>query len=149
MKCVAVVALVLLIAGAAAAGGPDHRHHVAISAGGTWHEKGSQNGGVYAIEYEYRLHEYVGVGAVFDATSGIKDDPLVLAVAATVHPVGGLKLIAGAGYEFKRKEDPLVRAGIAYDFHLGEHLTLGPCVTADFVSGDTNINYTLALGWGF
>lgn len=149
MKGIAVVVLVLLIAGAVAAGAPDHRHHVAISAGGTWHEKGNQHGGAYAIEYEYRLHEYVGVGAVFDVTSGIKDDPMVLAVSAIVHPAGGLKLIAGAGYEFKRKEDPLVRVGVGYDFHLGEHLTLGPVVTADFVSWETNINYTLALGWGF
>ena len=74
---------------------------------------------------------------------------MVLAVSAIVHPVGGLKLIAGAGYEFKRKEDPLLRAGVGYDFHLGEHLTVGPYVTADFVSWETNINYTLALGWGF
>lgn len=149
MKGSATMALVLLIAGAAAAGGPDHRHHLAVSAGGTYHEKGSQNGGAYAIEYEYRLHELVGVGAVFDATSGIKDDPLVLAVTAIVHPVGGLKLIAGPGFEFKRKEDFLVRVGVGWDFHLGEHLTLGPVVTADFVSWDTNYNYGVALGWGF
>jgi hypothetical protein len=128
---------------------PDHRHHVAVFAGYTYHPKDNQSGGAYALEYEYRLHDHFGVGGVLEFTSGIEDDPIVVVVPLLIHPISDLKLMVGPGYEFKREEHFLIRLGVGWDFHLNEHLLLTPQVTADLLSGNTNYNMGLALGWAF
>ena len=149
MRTSLVLASTTLLLTSTAASEPTHRHHVALFAGGTYHSKKSENGGAVGLEYEYRFHENLGVGAVLEGNIGIKDDPIVLAVPFTLHPYRGLRLLAGPGFEFKRAEEFLFRFGIGWDFHVGEHLVLTPLFTGDLVDGNANYNYGLALGWAF
>ncbi len=131
------------------AGHDFHRHHLAVFGGGTYHEKHSEHGGALALEYEFRFHRYVGIGALYEWNFGIEDDPSVFAIPVVVHPWRGLKLMVGPGWEFSRERDPLLRFGLGWDFHVGENLVLTPLVSNDWVAGHHNTNYGLAVGWGF
>jgi hypothetical protein len=74
-------------------------------------------------------------------------DSNAVAAALFIHPVGGLELVFGAGYEDHESEF-LARAGVAYAFHVGR-ISLTPTFSVDFVDHEENKVYGVNIGWGF
>ena len=128
-----------------------HRHHVGLYVGGAYREKHHETGWVLEGEYEYRFLRQLGVGPMAEATFGVDGDPWLLALPFTLHPVGGLKLLAGPGVEFEDGESGnfLWRFGLGWSFDLGRRFLLTPGGTADLVEGDWSYTYGVQLGYGF
>ncbi len=156
---ITILAAVLAPGGAQAMGGDDHGdlhpHHLALFLGAgleTGREGGEKDKGFAAgLEYEYRFHERWGVGGVFETLGGDTIREISLIVPVSLRPVGGLRLVAGPGYETTEKKDKfLLRLGAGYEFHLGGNWTLAPELNADFVDGGAIIWLGgVAIGYGF
>jgi hypothetical protein len=111
------------------------------------------------LEYEYRMTPLFGLGAVVETTPERHggDGVNVALGAIHVHPMGGLRLTAGYGWEDildateKRakgkapsKNEDLFRIGAAYDFHVG-NFGIAPSVNLDFVGGHEVAVFGIAI----
>lgn len=125
-----------------------HRNHLSVFAGAT-HAEGSDEATI-GLEYEYRLNERFGVGALLDHAGGDLDSTIVAGVVF-FHPYEGLLLLAAAGNEHTHHGDELVlRAGIGYEFELGAGWTLTPLLNFDFVEHEeTKEVYGVSIGRHF
>ena len=122
-----------------------HRNHLSLFVGAT-HAEGNDEATV-GLEYEYRLNEQFGVGALLDHAGGDVDSTIV-AGAVFFHPYEGLLLLAAAGNEHTHHGDELVlRAGIGYEFEIGDGWTLTPLLNFDFVENEeTKEVYGISIG---
>lgn len=80
------------------------------------------------FEFEYRLNDDWGVGAVVESLDVEHRGNVVLVVPFSYH-FSGFRAFAGPGYEIKqniRKDKWLLRLGLGYEFHLNEHWTVAP-----------------------
>ncbi len=128
-----------------------HPHHIAVFLGLTEaeHHHETIRELTLGLDYEYRCTKYLGLGGLVDYSGGDLDTT-VIAVALFIHPVANLKLLIAPGYELHSgHEEELVRAGVGWDFHAGESLTITPTFSVDFVSSEEIKVYGIAVGWGF
>ncbi len=140
----------------------EHRHHVAVLAGGSHNTK--KDGSTVGGDYEYRFHHRFGALASVEYVGGdFRED--VFAFTAAWHPWKGLRLIAGPGFdrEFRQHEEAghgetaekhgryraLLRTGAAYEFHIWQHFTIGPEIAVDVLKGEKVFVYGINFGWGF
>lgn len=125
-----------------------HRHHLSVFAGAT-HAEGS-NEATVGVDYEYRVTELLGVGALIDHAGGHLDSTIVAGVVF-LHPHKGLLLLAAAGNENTDHGDEfLFRAGIGYEFELSDDWTVTPLVNFDFVKDEeTKEVYGISIGRHF
>ena len=125
----------------------NHPHHLAGVVGVASHE--SRDGRFLGLEYEYRLNEKWGIGGYYEQTfDGF--DLEALGLMATYHPGQNWRLLGGIGGEGKLNTDKtklLVRAAIAYDFHVGS-VSLSPLLAIDWIEDNSYVVY-LGLGVGF
>ncbi|EED34013.1 conserved hypothetical protein [gamma proteobacterium NOR5-3] len=87
------------------------------------------------LEYEYRINERFGVGAIFEHVGGdFHTNVAVLPVA--IHR-GPWKVYAGPGIEDSEEEGSffLVRLGLEYGFHFDAY-EVSPQIDVDFVDGE-------------
>jgi hypothetical protein len=130
-----------------------HRHHAAAFLGGAtrlWGQDHQESGMTVGVEYEYRFHRNWGVEGVLEGVF-LHEHHRDLAFAAplTWHPVGGLKLTAGPGFEDDGKHVLFMfRVSAGYAFEL-EGITIGPEVAMDFADGSKTIVYGFSIGCGF
>ena len=125
-----------------------HPHHVALFGGVTKAEHHDEEA-TFGLDYEYRLNEKFGIGAIVDRATGDLDTT-VAAISLTLHPWRGLYALAAPGYEFHDgHEEFLVRVGIGYAFHFGERYSIGPTYNIDFVNDEEIDIYGLSFGFGF
>jgi len=128
-----------------------HRHHVGVVVGGGVHfaEDETRSGAVIALDYEYRVHSLLGVGAAVEAATGDLREVIVI-TPVTVHPWRGLRLIAAPGVEIRREEPAefLFRLGIGYLFDVGR-FSIGPELDVDIVQGEPTIVAGMVFGVGF
>lgn len=116
-------------------------------------------------DYERRLSEVFGIGALVDLALGNTKRTALLGIPVFLHLIGALELHAAPAIEFadERGEGDTgegssdvesttnfaVRVGAGYEFELGQ-LTVAPQVNVDFISGESaSIVYGLAFGVGF
>lgn len=142
--------------------GEEHRHHVAMLAGASHNTK--KDGSTIGADYEYRFLHRLGLLASFEYVGGdFRED--LFAFAAAWHPWKGLRLIAGPGFdrelrgkgegehtpaaESHSKYRSLFRTGAAYEFHIRDHLTIGPEIAVDVLKGEKVFVYGINVGWGF
>jgi len=130
------------------------RHHVGLFVGaGVETKRTGEDESAFAIGgvYEYRFHEKWGIGAAVEGLGSDTIRDLVIAVPVSFHPSGGWRLFAGPGYEFTEKHNnPLLRVGVGYAFHLREHWSISPEIVGDFISGGAQTWLVgVALGYGF
>ena len=125
----------------------DHSHHLAGVVGVASHE--SRDGRFLGVEYEYRLNDNWGIGGYYEQTfDGF--DLEALGLMGTFHPGQNWKVLGGVGAEGKLNTDKtklLVRAAIAYDFHVGS-VSLSPLLAIDWIEDNSYVVY-LGLGVGF
>lgn len=101
------------------------------------------------LDYEYRLNELIGLGAVIERAYGELDATTLLAVA-DIHFQSGLIMQVGPGFEHRDDENVFVtRVGVLYEFEL-EHYTLSPQLHWDYHEGESNaIVAGVAFGFSF
>ena len=124
-----------------------HKHHISIFFGNT-HDYHGEDAFTVGLDYEYRLTELLGVGALIDRAGG---DILttVAGAAVFVHPCENARLFGVAANEHHHGEDEfIVRLGVNYDIHVSAW-TVSPVVEVDFLEHGENWIYGLGIGRGF
>ena len=131
----------------AAAQEADRRNRVGLFLGAT--TKNSHTHATIGLEYERRLSELIGIGAVAEGSPAGRE--FVGAVPVFFHPVGGLALSIGPGFSVDEGHTHfLVRFGVGWDFELPAGLSLAPTLSYDLTEGaDDAIVYGLMLSYAF
>jgi hypothetical protein len=147
-----------------------HRHHLSVFLGATTADvaEGGEHGeaesesdggetgsetkretdGSIGLDYEYRLNRAWGLVVGFEWVGG-DTRQWMAGLGAMLHPVAGLKLLAGPGVErHEGEEEFLFRLGAMYDFEVGSW-SLTPAFNVDFVDGEQTYVYGLYVGKGF
>ena len=110
-------------------------------------EGSRDNGLALGIEYEWRLNQAFGIGALAEYTSGDLD-AWVLAVPFAFHS-GPWKFYAAPGIEDSDAgSESLLRLGGEYGFHRGDW-EISPQVDVDFVDGNEIYVIGVTFGRGF
>ena len=101
------------------------------------------------LDYEYRVNELLGVGAVVERAYGEIGATTLLTVA-DVHFQNGLIIQVGPGFERKGDHDVFVgRVGTLYEFEV-ENYTVSPQLHWDYHDGEANaIVAGIAFGFSF
>lgn len=128
----------------------EHTHNISIFGGGaTSTGDGSDTGFSFGGEYEYKFNPIIGIGGLLEFTTSALDRDAILLAPLTLHPFGGLSVVAALGVEFAEDDDSFAfRLGTAYEFPLGR-FSFAPVFNADFIDGDITYVYGLSLGLGF
>ncbi len=126
-------------------------HHLALVIGAVTESKEGhedEHGLAVGAEYEFRFHERWGAGVAVERLSGDHLRETLVVFPVSLHPSGGLRLMAGPGVEFAEDHDSsLFRLGAGYEFEAGGPWTLAPEIVVDFISGGgTTWVAGLALG---
>ena len=108
------------------------------------------------VGYERRFLKWLGLEAWADFAVGGHERAMIFLAGPIFHPVLGLKIITGVGFELgAEKEHPGARVdyvfavGAGYDFQAGL-VTLTPEFYFDFIGrSTTNIAYGLSAGYSF
>lgn len=141
----------------------ERRNEIALVAAGTADIEEEKTYFTLGLEYERRIGERFGV--VTEAEYQFVADSWIVAAPFVVHPVRGLKLFAGPGFEHagnaeeddeevKNDEDGdatrfLFRVGGAYVVELAERYSIGPTVSVDFVRERGEWAQSLTFGMTF
>ena len=125
----------------------DRPNRIGLFLGAT--TKDSHTGFTIGLEYERRLSELIGVGAVAEATPNGRE--FVGAVPVFFHPVGGLAFSIGPGFSVENGHAHfLVRFGVGWDFELPAGLSLAPTVSYDLTEGTEDaVVYGVLLSYVF
>lgn len=127
-------------------------HHLSVFPSGT-RTTGSENEDAFTVglDYEYRVSELLGVGAVGEFAFGPIDATTLLAVA-DFHIWRGLGIQTGPGAVVEDGESPhfVYRFGALYEFEFGSGFTLSPQIHCDLIDGlENELIYGLAFGFSF
>ena len=124
-----------------------HKNHLSVFFGNT-HDYHGEDAFTVGLDYEYRLTDLFGVGALIDRAGGdIKST--VAGAALFVHPCENARLFGVAANEHHHGEDEfIVRLGVNYDVHVSDW-TVSPTVSVDLLEHGENWIYGLGIGRGF
>ena len=124
-----------------------HKHHVAMFLGNT-HNYHGEDAFTVGLDYEFRLHSLLGVGALIDHAAG-DIDSTVAGVGIFGHPWRDLRLLVATANEHHHGEDEfVVRVGAMYDFPV-MGWSISPTVDVDLLpDGEENWVYGFAVGRG-
>jgi hypothetical protein len=114
---------------------------------GVTHEGRRDNSAAVGLEYERRLNETLGIGALAEFTAGGADF-WVLAVPLAIRS-DRWKFIVAPGFEYvDGRTEKLLRLGVGYEFKPGGR-RITPGLNVDFVEGDAVIIAGVSFGLGF
>lgn len=122
-------------------------HTLGVFVGDTSEDRRNQ-GLTLGLEYEYRVNERFGLGAIIEHVAGDLDTNV--AVLPLAWHRGPWKLYAGPGLEKSKEESAefLLRVGLEYGFHFGAY-ELSPQVDVDFVDGEHLLIFGVTLARPF
>ena len=128
-------------------------HHLSLVLGGTHVNAADETAFTFGVDYEYRINELIGVGAVAEHAVGDIDATTLLAVA-DFHLWRGLALQVGPGVEFidegeETETFAIGRVGVLYEVEFGEGFTVSPQFHYDISSGEDAIVFGLSFGRAF
>ena len=123
-------------------------NHISLFIGDT-HIDGEGNNNTIGLDYEYRVSELLGLGAVYEKAYGELDATTSLLVA-DIHLDNGLIFQVGPGIERRHSENSGVgRAGMLYEFEM-DRFTLSPQLHWDYHEhGKNAVVVGLAFGLSF
>ena len=126
------------------------RHHLSVIVGATiLDEDESDSAFTLGLDYEYRVSERIGLGAVAERAFGPLDSTTLLATA-DIHLWRGLAIQTGPGVEFAEGATAfVVRLGALYEFELGGGFTLSPQAHYDFSDAEDAVVLGVAVGHAF
>ncbi len=116
------------------------------------------------LTYERRVSELIGLGIGGEFVFGGEGREALAGLLLIFHPAGGLGLAIGPGMEIAKEihHDELgheeeetevhaaLRAGVTYEFEVGEQFAIAPAVYVDFIDGkDPALVWGLEFGLGF
>jgi len=123
--------------------GKEAKNEIAVFVGLT-HEGRRDNSAALGLEYERRLNEKFGVGALAEFTAGDADF-WVYAIPLTLH-VKRWKFVLAPGVEYNDGHtEKLIRLGTGYEFEPGS-MKITPTFAVDFVGGDAVIIAGVTFG---
>ncbi len=134
-----------------------HRNHVGLFVGGiTPLTRRHETSFALGVGYERRFLKWLGLEAWTNGVIGDHERGMIFLVGPIFHPVAGLRIITGVGFEVGgeaehagARVDPVLAAGVGYDLQAGPIL-LAPEFYCDFIGrSTTNLTYGLAIGYGF
>ena len=125
-----------------------HKNHLSLFLGNT-HNYHGEDAFTVGLDYEFRLHTLLGVGALVDHAAG-DIGSTVAGAGIFLHPWGASRLLVAAANEHHHGEDAfVVRVGATYDFHVAGW-SISPTVNVDLLEGgEENWVYGLGIGRGF
>jgi hypothetical protein len=136
--------------------------HLSVIVGYTWEDGEEENtdAEMLGIDYEYRLSEFLGLGAVVEHAFDPLGATTALAVA-DLHVWRGLAIQTGPGVEFidrrierdgeqekEEKELFVYRVGVLYEFEQG-NLTISPQLHLDVTKDAESLIFGIAFGFAF
>ncbi len=125
------------------------RHHISTVIAGSYIDEADETVFTLGIDYEYRVSEFLGLGAVVEYAFGELDATTVLAVA-DLHLWRGLALQVGPGIEFVDDETFAIgRIGALYEHELPNEFTISPQLHYDISGGEDTIVFGIAIGRAF
>ena len=152
-----VTMLIVSLPGALVAGGGEGHdphfphHHIGLFAGAateTQQQVEKQTEFATGLEYEARIAELWGVGAMTEFVGNDAIRETILFLQFSVHFYGEFRLVLAPGIEFaETKKHEVFRVGLGYEFALGHGFTLAPEFNADFIEGG-KITYVYGLTVG-
>ena len=127
---------------------PHGPYHLSVVLADT-HVDGEGSNATVGIDFEYRMSQLLGIGAVVEYAWGELDATTVLAVA-DIHLHDGWVMQVGPGFERRHGEDILVsRVGFLYEFEW-KNFTLSPQLHWDYHRDEENaVVAGFALGFSF
>ena len=141
-----------------------HPNHIAVFVGATTPTKAkAETSFTLGADYERRFTDLIGVLAIADFALGDHKRTALFAANVAFHPVSGLRLAIGPGFELVEKDTItssgaegtklgayfVIRGSVLYEFHVGEW-SVGPVLAVDAIGETkTNIVYGLSIGRGF
>jgi hypothetical protein len=131
--------------------GVHHRHEVAFFMGAAIRDdEETESGFALGLEYQYRLHRLLGVGALAEGELGDLRD-LLLVAPISFHPWRGLRLVVAPGAEIPNEGSTefALRLGAGYKIPLGGRFTLVPEFNADLIEGHPTYVFGANLAVGF
>jgi len=131
--------------------GVHHRHEVAVFLGAAIRdEHETESGFALGVEYQYRLHRFLGVGALAEGALGEFRDVLLIA-PISFHPWRGLRLVVAPGAEIPNEGSTefALRLGAGYKIPLGGRFTLLPEFNADLIDGHPTYVFGASFAVGF
>lgn len=130
------------------AGEHEHVNHMGLFLGNS--HRGGETGFSIGLDYEHRVSDLLGFGALVEYAGG-DFDSWVLGAPLYIHPYKGLRLLAAPGFEDEESETKfLVRAGAAYQIPFGSRWSISPEYNIDFIEGGEKIQvYGVSIGLGF
>ena len=122
-------------------------HHVSVFLGDTLEE--GENGATVGLDYEYRVSDLLGLGAVAERAEGDVEATTVLAVA-DIHITPQFIVQTGPGWEERKREDFLVyRVGVLYEWVFDNGMTLSPQLHYDMTDEEDAVVFGIAIGRNF
>ncbi len=105
------------------------------------------------LDFEEHIGKVLGAGLYVEALFGQSEQEVMLGLPLFVHPFGHFHFLLAPELKWAEAAEAWertagLRLGTAYDFHFA-HLSLSPALNADFLHGETELNYGLSIGWGF
>lgn len=134
------------------ADGNDGHHfnanHIGLFSGATSNLDAKHTYFTVGGDYEHRLGHLFGVGLLADFVFASHLET-ILGGVLFFHPIGSLKFLLAPAVELTEGHSVFVaRAGLGYDFHLG-NFSLTPTFNADLIKGHVSLVYGMAFGLGF
>lgn len=134
-----------------------HRNHVGVFVGGiTPLTRRHETSFALGVGYERRFLRWLGLEAWANGVIGEHERGMIFLVGPIFHPVAGLKIITGVGFEVGgeaehagARVDSVLALGAGYDFQTGP-IVLTPEFYFDFIGrSTTNLTYGVGIGYGF
>lgn len=122
------------------------RQHLSVFTGLT--SEDNESAATIGLDYEYRVDQHLGLGAVVEQATEDVDATTILAVA-DLHITNYWVVQTGPGIEFLEHEDEFVyRIGTLYEWEY-EGYTISPQVHYDMTGNENALIVGFAVGVGF
>ena len=125
------------------------KSEVAIVIVGTYESESEESFFTLGAEYEYRFIPKLGVSAAVEWVFESDGREFVFVVPVVYHVTGGLRLLAGPGFEHEDDTSFLFRVGVNYAFEFGGRYAVIPALEFDFINGEDSVTEAVIYGVNF
>ena len=125
------------------------KSEVAIVVVGTYESESEESFFTLGAEDEYRFIPKFGVSAAVEWVFESDGREVGFVLPVVYHVTGGLRLLAGPGFEHEDDTSFLFRVGVNYAFEFGDRYALIPALEFDFINGEDSVTEAVVYGVNF